>query len=322
MNITIPDDYQNAVKSLDCYKLLQDHNVTVYNDTVKSIDELAERFKDAEAIVLIRERTKVTDELLSKLPKLKLISQIGKVSKHLDVNACTKHKVAVAEGVGSPIATAELTWNLIMSAWRQLPQAIEGMKKGLWQTNMGRALNGQTIGIWGYGRIGKRIASYAKAFGMEVVIWGSENSRENAVKDGFSVADTKEEFISSVDILTLHLRLSGDTRYIVKESDLALMKPDALLVNTSRAELIEPGALVNALKSGRPGFAALDVYENEPVLDKDYPLLQMPNVICTPHLGYVERNGYEFYFSQAFENILAFSKGTPVNIANPEVLKA
>ncbi len=321
MNIVIPDDYQNAVKTLDCYKLLQEHEVTVYNDTVSSVDTLAERFKDAEAIVLIRERTKVTEQLLSKLPKLKLISQIGKVSGHIDVAACTKHGIAVAEGVGSPVATAELTWNLIMSAWRQLPQAIEGMKKGRWQTNIGRALNGQTIGIWGYGRIGKRIASFANAFGMEVMVWGSEDSRENAVKDGFSAADTKEEFFTSADILSLHLRLTNETRHIVTAGDLALMKPDALLVNTSRAELIAPGALVNALQSGRPGFAAVDVYEDEPVTDSDYPLLQMPNVICTPHLGYVEKSGYEFYFSQAFENIIAFTHGNPENVVNLEVLK-
>ena len=321
MKIVIPDDYQDAVKTLDCYKLLQGHDVTIYNDTVKSNDELAKRFKDADAIVLIRERTKITDDLLEKLPGLKLISQIGKVSKHIDVEACTNHKVAIAEGVGSPIATSELTWGLIMSAWRQLPQAIEEMRKGHWQTNIGRSLNGKTIGIWGYGRIGKRIASFAKAFGMEVMIWGSEDSRDNAVKDGFLAASTKEEFFSTADILTLHLRLKDTTKYIVKASDLALMKPDSLLVNTSRAELIEPDALVNALKSGRLGFAAVDVYEEEPVMDVNYPLLQMSNVICTPHLGYVEKNGYEFYFSQAFENINAFADGKPANIANPEALK-
>lgn len=321
MKIVIPDDYQNAVKTLDCYKLLEGHDVTIYNDTVKSEDKLVERFKDAEAIVLIRERTKITDELLQNLPRLKLISQIGKASKHIDIEACTKHKVAISEGVGSPIATSELAWALIMNAWRQLPQAIEEMKKGHWQTNIGKSLNGKTIGIWGYGRIGKRIASFAKAFGMEVLVWGSLDSRDNAVKDGFYAASTKEEFFSTVDILTLHLRLKDATKFIVKANDLALMKPDALLVNTSRAELIEPDALVNALKSGRPGFAALDVYENEPVMDVNHPLLRMSNVICTPHLGYVEKDGYEFYFSQAFENILAFANGEPTNIANPEALK-
>ncbi len=320
MNIVIPDDYQDAVRKLDCFNLLQGHEVMIYNDTVFSVSELAQRFKEADALVLIRERTRVSDELLSRLPKLKLISQIGKVSRHIDVAACTQHGVVVAEGKGSPVATAELAWNLIMSAWRQLPQAIEGMKKGRWQTNLGRALQGQTIGIWGYGRIGKRIAAYARAFEMKVMVWGSENSRENAVKDGFTAADSKEEFFASADILSLHLRLTDTTRSVVKPADLARMKPDALLVNTSRAELIEPQALVNALHAGRPGFAALDVFEKEPVTDARHPLLQMPNVICTPHMGYVEKNGYEYYFSQAFENIIAFAQGKPENVVNPEVL--
>lgn len=320
MKIIIPDDYQNAAPQLKCFSLLAGHDVTVYNDTAASIPEAIEKFKDADALILIRERTEISDELLAGLPKLKLISQTGKISNHLDLAACTRHKVAVAEGVGSPIAPAELTWALIMNAWRQLPQAIECMKAGQWQTNIGRALHGHTLGIWGYGKIGKKIAGYAKAFGMKIMVWGSEASRENAIADGLLAAESKEAFFSTVDILTLHLRLVKATQGIVTATDLARMKPDALLVNTSRAELIEDGALLQALQSGRPGFAALDVYEHEPVFDKNYQLLQMPNVVCTPHLGYVEQSGYELYFSKAFDNIVSFAKGNPVNIVNPEVL--
>jgi D-3-phosphoglycerate dehydrogenase len=320
MKIIIPDDYQDAVRNLDCFSLLQGHEVTIYNNTPPSLEELANRFKDAEVIVLIRERTEITEALLARLSNLKLISQTGKISNHLDLAACTRHNIAVAEGIGSPVAPAELTWNLIMNAWRQVPQAIEGMKKGLWQTNIGRALYGQTMGIWGYGKIGQKVAGYAKAFGMNVLVWGSERSRENAVKNGFAAAQSKEDFFSNADIISLHLRLVPNTINSVTAADLSLMKPDALFVNTSRAELVEEGALMHALKAGRPGFAALDVYEQEPVFDKDYPLLAMANVTCTPHLGYVEKSGYELYFSKAFENVVAFAKGAPVNIANPEVL--
>jgi D-3-phosphoglycerate dehydrogenase len=320
MNIVIPDDYQQAVKHLDCFNLLREHRVTIYNDSTGSLDELAYRFKDAEALVLIRERTHISEELLAKLPNLKLISQTGKISNHLDLDACTRHKVAVAEGVGSPIAPAELTWSLIMNASRKIPQAIKGMQQGLWQTNIGRALNGQVLGIWGYGKIGKKVATYAKAFDMKVMVWGSESSRNNALKDGLLVAESKETFFANVDILSLHLRLTESTIHIVTATDLALMKPDSIFVNTARAELLEKDALLKALKEGRPGFAALDVFDEEPVLDKNFPFFYMPNVVCTPHLGYVEQNGYELYFSKAFENVVTFANGNPMNIANPEVL--
>ncbi|MFA5974508.1 MAG: D-2-hydroxyacid dehydrogenase family protein [Lentimicrobiaceae bacterium] len=321
MKITILDDYQNVIESLKCFELLKGQKVQILHATEKNPDKLASLIADSEILVLTRERTEITDELLKKLPNLKLISQTGKISNHLDLSACTKYNIAVAEGVGSPIAPAELAWCLIQNAYRQIPQAIEAMKKGLWQTNIGKALNGQTIGIWGYGKIGRRIAAFAKAFEMKVVVWGSENSRNKALNDGFLVSNSKEEFFSSVDILTLHLRLVKETTHIVTGEDLALMKPDSLLVNISRAELIEPNALENALIKGKPGFAALDVFESEPISDTNYPLFQMPNVICTPHLGYVEKNGYELYFSKAFENIIEFAKGNPINIANPEVLK-
>lgn len=321
MHIIIPDDYQNFIRSLSCFQLLNDHEVTIYNDTVKDIPTLVSRFKEADVLVLTRERTAITEELVSQLPKLKLISQTGKISNHLDLQACTNYSIAVAEGVGSPVAPAELTWLLIMNALRQVPQAISAMKEGRWQTNIGSTVNGKLIGIWGYGKIGKLVAGYAKAFGAKVIVWGSENSRAQAVQDGHLAAENKAAFFAQADVVTLHLRLTESTRAIVTATDLGLMKPDAVLVNTSRAELIEEGALLYALQQGRPGFAAVDVYETEPIYDKDYPLLQLPNVICTPHLGYVERDSYELYFRKAFENVVAFANGTPTNLANPEVMK-
>ncbi|WP_286914734.1 D-2-hydroxyacid dehydrogenase family protein [Flavobacterium sp. UBA4197] len=320
MKIIIPDDYQNAVMHLDCFKLLKDHQVVIYNETEQDIDKLAAKFSDADVLVLIRERTEISEALLSRLPNLKLISQTGKISHHLDLNACTRHKVAVAEGIGSPVAPSELTWALIMNAMRQLPQAIQAMKDGKWQVNIGRTVHGKTIGIWGYGKIGKKVAQYARAFGATVLVWGSENSRNEAVKDGFQVASGKSDFFRNADIITLHLRLNGETTGIVTESDLLDMKKEAIIVNTSRAELIATGALASALKKGHPGFAAVDVYEREPVYDPDYELLQMPNVICTPHLGYVEQNSYELYFEKAFENVIHYANGKPANIVNPEVL--
>ncbi|NDK55759.1 D-2-hydroxyacid dehydrogenase family protein [Pontibacter fetidus] len=321
MHIIIPDDYQNVIRSLPCFQLLKDHQVTIYNDTVKDISTMVARFKNADALVLTRERTAITEELVAQLPKLKLISQTGKISNHLDLAACTRHNIAVTEGIGSPVAPAELAWLLIMNAVRQVPQATEAMKAGQWQTNIGSTIHGRLIGIWGYGKIGKRMADYAIAFGAKVMVWGSENSRTQALQDGLLIAESKAAFFSKADVVTLHLRLTNSTRSIVTASDLGLMKPNAVLVNSSRAELIEEGALLHALRLGRPGFAAVDVYETEPIYDKDYPLLQLPNVICTPHLGYVEQHSYELYFRKAFENVTAFASGTPVNIANPEVLQ-
>jgi D-3-phosphoglycerate dehydrogenase len=320
MKIAIPDDYQHAVENLKCYSILEGCEVKLIHHTEKSAELLAESLKEAEILILTRERTEINEALLSRLPKLKLISQTGKISNHLDLAACTKYKVAVAEGQGSPVAPAELTWILIMNALRKIPQAIEGMKEGRWQVNIGTSVQGKTIGIWGYGKIGKRIAQYAKAFGAKVLVWGSEASGEEAMKDGFERASSKEDFFINADVVSLHLRLNESTRHIVKGADLALMKSSAVLINTARAELIEAGALLKALKTGRPGFAGIDVYEEEPVFDAHYELMQLPNVICTPHLGYVEQNGYELYFSKAFENAVSFIKGNPVNIANPEVL--
>lgn len=332
MNIVILDDYQDAVRKLECAAKLEDYQAKVYTNTVKGLGQLSVRLKDADVIVLIRERTPINRQLIEKLPKLKLISQTGKVGGHLDVQACTERGVAVAEGSGSPIAAAELTWALILAAMRRLPQYIGNLKHGAWQQSglkagsmppnfgIGSVLSGKTLGIWGFGKIGQMIANYGKAFGMHVVVWGSEESRLRAVENGFSAAQSREAFFSESDVLSLHLRLNDATRSIVTAADLALMKPTSLLVNTSRAELIEPDALIGGLNRGRPGMAAVDVFETEPIL-QGHALLRLENCICTPHIGYVEQNSYEMYFGAAFDNVINFIKGTPTNIINPGALQ-
>ena len=324
MKIAILDDYQNAVPDLSCFALLADHEVTVFNDTTGDVDVLMERLADQDAIVLIRERTVITDELLARLPKLQLISQTGKLSNHVDLATCTRHGVAFAEGKGSPVAPSELCWALIMAASRHIVPYAANLAANQWQQSgsagLGRTLNGLTLGIWGYGKIGQRIAQFGTAFGMNVLVWGSQASRDKAVADGFSAAPDKTAFFRTADVLSLHLRLNEATRSCVTADDLAQMKADALLVNTSRAELIEVGALVVALTAGRPGFAAVDVYDSEPATVENEALLCMENVLCVPHLGYVEQNSYELYFRIAFENVNAFFAGAAVNIANPEVL--
>lgn len=320
MKITILDDYQHVIQSLNCFPILAGQDIRILHHTEHDTKKLAEKIQDTEILVLTRERTIISKELLSLLPNLKLISQTGKISNHLDLAACTHYGVAVAEGVGSPVAPAELTWALLMNTVRQITPAIEAMKKGLWQTNIGNTVNGKTIGIWGYGKIGQLIAGYARAFGAKVLVWGSLQSRQKAVTDGFESANTQADFFNSADVITLHLRLNKATYGIVTASDLSAMKPDAVLINTARAELIEKGALLNCLKQGRPGFAGLDVYENEPIYDQNNELLTLPNVICTPHLGYVEKNSYELYFGKAFENVMNYINGQPTHIANPEVL--
>jgi len=308
MRIVIPDDYQDAVRGLDCFAKLAGHDVTIYNDTVKDIETLAERFQHAEALVLIRERTAITESLLTRLPNLKFISQTGKGTAHIDHNACKQHGVAVAVGTGSPFAPAELTWALVLAAMRHIPQEVMGMENGRWQTTLGVGLRGRTLGVYGYGKIGSLVAGYGRAFQMNVLVWGRENSLTSAQNDGFEIATSKDALFAQSDILSLHIKLGKETRGIVTAADLALMKPSAFLVNTSRAELIESGALENALKAGRPGYAAVDVYESEPVTD--HPLLHMENVICTPHLGYVEKDSYELYFGTAFDNLLRFAAET------------
>lgn len=332
MNIIILDDYQDAVRKLKCAAKLEPYNAKVFTNTVKGIGQLSVRLRDADVLVLIRERTQLPRQLLEKLPQLKLISQTGRVGPHIDLDTCTRMGIAVAEGVGSPVAPAELTWALIMTSMRRLPQYIGNLKHGAWQQSglkaasmppnfgIGMVLRGKTLGIWGYGKIGQLVAGYGRAFGMRVLIWGSPSSREKAVADGYEAAASREEFFEASDVLSLHLRLVDATRGIVRLDDLLRMKPTALFVNTSRAELLEENALVTALNRGRPGMAAVDVFESEPIL-QGHPLLRLENAVCTPHIGYVELDSYELYFSAAFDNVVNFIQGNPTNIVNPDALK-
>jgi D-3-phosphoglycerate dehydrogenase len=324
MNITILDDYHDTVRTLACFSKLAGHNVQIWNDHTKDVDVLATRLKDTEALVLIRERTPIRAPLLDRLGKLKIISQRS-VYPHIDVDACTRRGVILSSNrhPGRPsYATAELTWGLIIAAMRQIPQQMAALKAGKWQTGVGTGLRGRTLGIYGYGRIGAVVAGYGKAFGMKVLVWGRETSIANARADGHAGVASKQALFEESDVLTLHLRLLDDTRGIVTAADLARMQPTALIVNTSRAGLIAPGALEAALRAGRPGMAAVDVYEEEPVLGGKHPLLALDNVVCTPHLGYVERDAYEAQFSEIFEQILAYANGKPVNVVNAEVLES
>ncbi|MFC3107672.1 D-2-hydroxyacid dehydrogenase family protein [Undibacterium arcticum] len=328
MKIAILDDYQDVVRRLDCFSLLDGHQVKVFNHGATGVGQLAIRLAPFDALVLIRERTALRRALLTRLPNLKLISQTGKVSGHIDVAAATAQGVAIAEGVGDPTAPAELTWALIMAAQRKIAQYASNLKDGLWQSatldpqhnTLGTVLKGKTLGIWGYGKIGRLIAGYGKAFGMQILVWGRAPSRAAAAADGHLAAESKEAFFAQSDVITMHLRLNDVTRGIVTETDLARMQPSALFVNTSRAELVAPGALEQALRQGRPGGAALDVFETEP-LPRDSVLLRMENVLATPHLGYVERDSYELYFRAAFQNVVDFAAGQPKNVLNPEALK-
>jgi D-3-phosphoglycerate dehydrogenase len=332
MNIVILDDYQDAVRKLACAAKLEPYAAKVYTNTVKGAGQLSVRLKDADVIVLIRERTHLTRQVIEKLPKLKLIVQTGRIGSHVDVAACTERGIAVAEGIGSPIAPAELTWALVMAAMRRIPQYVSHLKHGAWQQSglksasmppnfgLGSVLKGKTLGIWSYGKTGQLVAGYGRAFGMRVIIWGSEASRERAQADGFELAPSKIELFKQCDVLSLHLRLGEETAGIVTLEDMSRMKPTALLVNTSRAELIESEALIAALNRGRPGMAAIDVFESEPIL-QGHALLRLENCICTPHIGYVEQDSYEMYFGAAFDNVINFIKGTPTNIVNPGALQ-
>jgi D-3-phosphoglycerate dehydrogenase len=324
MKISILDDYFDTVRTLPCFAKLAGHDVTIWNDHVQDTDALAERLKDAEAIVLIRERTKIRRPLLERLPKLKLISQRS-VYPHIDIDDCTRLGVVVSSSLHADtpsFATAEFTWGLVLAAMRQIPQQMASLKAGHWQMGVGHSVRGKTLGIYGWGRIGGAVAGYGRAFGMNVLIWAREASRERARADGWDVAPSKEAFFATCDIVSLHMRLVDATRHIVKASDLARMKPGALLVNTSRAPLIEPGALVAALQAGRPGWAAVDVYEEEPLRDTAHPLLNMPNVVATPHLGYVTVEEYETQFIDIFDQIIAYGASSPINVVNPQVLDA
>jgi D-3-phosphoglycerate dehydrogenase len=322
MNVTILDDYQNVVRKLRCFDMLAGHCVTIWNDHTKDTDGLAARLQDTEALVLIRERTPIRAPLIERLPGLRLISQRS-VYPHVDVDACTRSGVILSSnmGEGKPsYATAELAWGLILAAMRRIPQEMIAMRAGRWQSTMGLGLRGRTLCIFGYGRIGAVVAGYGKAFGMKVLAWGRETSISKARADGCAVAASQAELFEKADVLSLHLRLIDATRGIVTAGDLTRMKPEALIVNTSRAGLIESGALEAALRAGRPGLAAVDVYEEEPLTGGMHPLLAMDNVVCTPHLGYVERGAYEQQFADIFEQILAYHSGRPIHVVNPAVL--
>lgn len=324
MNVAILDDYHDTLRTLACFEKLKGHNVKIWTDHVQDVEPLAERLKDTEALVLIRERTKIQAPLLQRLPNVKLISQRS-VFPHIDVRACTELGIIVSSNLHSDTpsyATAELTWGLVLSAMRQIPQQVAALKAGKWQTGVGSSVRGKTLGVYSYGRIGAVIAGYGKAFGMNVLVWGRDASRERAKADRYQAATDKAAFFAECDVISLHMRLVDATRGIVTAADLARMRPTALLVNTSRAGLIEPGALVNALQTGRPGMAAVDVYEEEPVLGARHPLLAMENVVCTPHIGYVSRDEYEIQFADIFDQITAYAAGAPINVVNPEVLQS
>ena len=323
MEVAILDDYFDTLRTLECFRQLAGHHVTIWNDHVQEVDALADRLRDTEALVLIRERTQIRAPLIERLPTLRLISQRS-VYPHIDVDACTEHGIIVSSNMhsGTPsYAAAELTWALVLAAMRQIPQQVAALKAAVWQTGVWHTLRGKTLGIFGYGRIGAVVAGYGRAFGMNVLVWAREASLGRARADGYATAASKAQFFAESDVLSLHMRLVDATRGIVSAADLARMKPSALLVNTSRAPLIQPGALIDALRAGRPGMAALDVFEQEPLRDPAHPLLTMPNVVCTPHIGYVTRDEYEVQFADIFSQITAYAAGKPINVVNPAVLQ-
>ncbi len=322
MNITILDDYFDTLRTLPSFRKLDGHAVTVWNDPVQDDDVLAERLRDTEVLVLIRERTQIRAPLIARLPKLRLISQRS-VYPHIDIDACTAHGVIVSSNqhAGTPsYAAAELTWGLVLAAMRQIPRQMQALQAGNWQIGVGRTLRGRTLGIYGYGRIGAEVARYGAAFGMNVLVWAREASLQRARDDGWRTAPDKRTFFETCDVLSLHMRLVPATHGIVTAEDLARMKPDALLVNTSRAGLVAPGALEASLQAGRPGMAAVDVYDTEPLRDPQHPLLRLPNVVCTPHIGYVTEDEYETQFSDVFDQIVSYAAGQPIHVVNPDVL--
>jgi D-3-phosphoglycerate dehydrogenase len=322
MKVSILDDYFDTIRGLDCFAKLKGHDVTIWNDHVQDVDQLAERLKETEALVLIRERTQIREALLERLPKLKLISQRS-VYPHIDIDACTRLGIVVSSSQHADTpsyAAAELTWALVLATMRHIPQQVASLKAGRWQMGIGHTLRDKTLGIYGYGRIGSVVAGYGKAFGMRVLVWAREPAMAQARADGYEIAASKAAFFESCDVLSLHMRLVAATRGIVTAEDLARMKPSALLVNTSRAGLVAQGALVEALKAGRPGMAAVDVFDTEPLRDVDDPLLTLPNVVATPHIGYVSRDEYQIQFTDIFDQIAAYAAGAPINVVNPGVL--
>ena len=321
MKIAVIDDYQNAFRTLKCYAKLAGHEVIVYTDTEKDPARLADRLKDVEAVLLTQQRSRFPSAVIERVPKLKLISQTGRATAHIDVEACTRHGIAVsAGGAGRPHTTAELTWGLILAALRHIPYEVARLAAGYWQSTIGTAVRDKTLGIYAFGKIGSLVAAVGHAFGARVVCWGREGSTARARAAGYVVASSRQSFFAESDIVTLHLPLTPETRGIVTRSDLDQMKPTALIVNTSRAGLIAEGALVEALAAGRPGFAAVDVFEDEPVIGAAHPLLKMDNVVCTPHLGYVESDSYESYYDTAVDQIVAYAAGKPLNVINPQAL--
>jgi D-3-phosphoglycerate dehydrogenase len=318
MKIAVIDDYQNAFRTLRCYAKLKGHEVLVYNDTEKDPARLAERLKDAEAVILTQARSAFPRAVIERLPKLRLISQTGRSTGHIDIAACTEHGVVVsAAGFATPHPTAELTWGLILAALRHVPYEVQRLREGHWQSTVGICVRGKTLGIYAYGRIGSLVAQVGRAFGARVLCWGRDGSLARAKEAGYEVAESRGVVFAESDILSLHLPLNTETRGIVTRADLARLKPTALIVNTSRAGIIAEDALVEALKAGRPGFAAVDVFEDEPVLGAAHPLLKMDNVVATPHLGYVERENYEIYYGIVIDQILAYASGNPINVLNP-----
>ena len=324
MRVTILDDWFDTLRTLPCFERLAGHDVTVCTDHVDDLDELAARLADTEVLVLIRERTAIRAELLARLANLRLISQRS-VFPHIDVDACTQLGIVVSSDLhaGSPsYATAELTWGLLLAAVRRIPQQMASLQAGDWQCGVGSSLRDKTLGVYGYGRIGKVVADYGHAFGMHVQLWASPVSRERAMADGATVAPSRDDFFATSDVVSVHLRLVAATRGIITRADLERMSPSSVFVNTSRAGLVEPGALVDALRAGRPGMAAVDVFETEPLTDVADPLLQLDNVVCTPHIGYVTTDEWELQFRDVFDQINAFASGSPTNVVNPDVLTA
>jgi len=321
VKIAILDDYQDVFRTLKCYPRLKGHDVALYHDSVKEPAKLAERLNGADAVILLQQRTPFPRAAAERVTTLKLISQTGRNVGHIDVEACTAKGILVCgSGGGLPNHTAELTWGLIFSVLRHIPEEVQRLKAGRWQTTIGTMVAGKTLGVYAYGRIGSIVARVGRAFDMKVLCWGREGSTAKARADGFEIAANREAFFETSDIVSLHVPLNKETRGIVRYTDLARMKPTALIVNTSRGPIVEEGALVRALKEGRPGFGAVDVYDDEPVLGGNHPLLKMDNVVCTPHLGYVDQETYEKYYGAAVDNILAFAAGKPVNVLNPEAL--
>jgi D-3-phosphoglycerate dehydrogenase len=315
MKIAVIDDYQDAFRKTKAFPKLAGHEVTVFTDTEKDPDKLAARLKDAEAVVLTQQRSPFPRTVIEKLPKLKLISQTGRNAYHIDIAAATEKGIVVsAGGGGGSNSTAELTWALILAHLRHIPEEVQRMKEGKWQHTLGVGLKGKTLGVYAFGKIGSQVAKVGRAFEMKVICLGREASTAKAREAGFEATSDRNAFFENADIVTIHLPLNKDTRGIVTAQDLARMKPTSVFVNTSRAPIVEEGALVAALKKGRPGSAAVDVYESEPVLNRSHPLIGMDNVTCTPHLGYVEESGYEAIYGMAVDQLLAFAEGKPINV--------